>query len=276
MNKNEVLIPSGAIHGTSYGEEKWQHFLLSLLKTGSVRFLKEPGDALLSESYEEDLPKDLTTPIEEFFKQAKNFISNSDLTLPVIDNKYQRNYLIQKVGCGALSALELKGFVSKSPNVHELYTANAINKSFDIYVLTAKGVDIAVKLQEHKDNNEQHGVQSRISRTMKTNSTISAISSFVAVIVSCVALALTYNIFDVNNERLNIAKDEKEKLIRQSAILKKAINDIATLKSDRVRLANLEKQKNQKNTIKKVEAKMDKATIKKVEAKMDKATIKSS
>lgn len=109
------------------------------------------------------------------------------------------------------------------------------------YRLNSKGIEIGLKLQEHKDNDKRYDEQSKINNTLKANGRISAISSIAAVIVSVLALAFSVAIFNVNYESLNIAKKNQQENTRQAALLQKLINDVTALKSTKVSLVNLEK-----------------------------------
>jgi hypothetical protein len=116
------------------------------------------------------------------------------------------------------------------------------------WFFTSKGIDTALKLEEHQDNKNRFNEQIIISETLKSNSTKSVIISSLAAIISCAALMLTYSIFSVNNERLNIAKENQTENTYQKVILQKAVDDISTLKAIELKLTNLEKEQIQKST----------------------------
>ncbi|NRB63488.1 MAG: hypothetical protein HRU40_10785 [Saprospiraceae bacterium] len=149
---------------------------------------------------------------------------------------------------GLFQKLESMALVeSEVPKV----TSSNFNKLFH---LTEKGIDVALKLQEHMDNErrfeqqkEISEQQKEISEKLKNNSTTSKNISIFAVVITSLALWLTYNIFEVNKKRLNIAEKNQITFIEQRAGLKNAIKDIAILKAAKLK-AQVSELKNEENT----------------------------
>jgi hypothetical protein len=98
------------------------------------------------------------------------------------------------------------------------------------YQVKSKGIDVGLKLQEHKDNEQRFNEQFSISDTLRKNSNRSVIISCVAVTFSFFALLLTYKIFVVNDARLNIAIENKISDKELHVNLKSVIKDVDNLK----------------------------------------------
>jgi hypothetical protein len=76
------------------------------------------------------------------------------------------------------------------------------------YCLTEKGVDIALKLQEHNDNKERFILQNNISITMKRNSNIALVLSILLFPSVLGSLYLSYQRLDIAEHRLELIENK--------------------------------------------------------------------
>jgi len=60
----------------------------------------------------------------------------------------------------------------------------------DAYQITPKGLDVALRLQEHDDNERRFEQQKAISETLKTNSTRSLYTAWGALLISCTLVVI--------------------------------------------------------------------------------------
>ena len=92
----------------------------------------------------------------------------------------------------------------------------------DKYLLTSKGIDVALKLQEHADNERRFKENYLISKTLQTNSKRSLIISSIALILTIVALTLAFvrldrtdKILEQSERRLTIAEKNHADTLRK-------------------------------------------------------------
>lgn len=238
----------------------WRDILINLLNNpAGLKFIKKENNSITSIEFKKNRDDEILqfatdvgyiTEINRGFKFLDSFEGLSTDSTDVLSSvKYFTQIMF--------SLLHDWEYLNSNEEVDQLHKVEFVH-----WQLTMKGIDIALKLQEHKDNDKRHNAQLIVSQTLKTNSTISLFISSGAALVSVVALAFAYQIFQVNNERLNIAKTNLIKHEEQEVILKKTVDHIATLKSIELKFINLEKEHSQILTKKTIRPKPEKTRSK--------------
>jgi len=110
--------------------------------------------------------------------------------LPEQNKKYLDNLLL---GTWLVKAESLKLAIAREKTVGIVNPAAGSEDGkvkVTSYSITPKGLEIALKIQEHEDNKERYEQQSNISETLKTNSTRSLYTAWGALFLSTVLIGL--------------------------------------------------------------------------------------
>ena len=208
MSNIEIITENDITEDSLFYKKYWRRFLLGLLDVGSVHLHSHPHLELfeaLADLKDDDIS----------FEQSNDFLVKSKVRVEKskVGSLYEREVSnkikIQSVCNKALKELVSMHFVSqgtwaKARTIENFKYKNAICS----YHLTEKGVDAALKLQEHDDSERRHKATLFYSK--------------MAFSVSLVALGAVILSVCINYNRLYLYKDEIGKVTsNQAAILKK-------------------------------------------------------
>jgi len=204
MYEVDVLIAEGY----------WKRAIVYLLNVGSFMFIGYNEEDELFELFEfidftGDKKPDDGMDLLEFVRYFQN---NEVKYMPGDELKIY------------LAAREMK------VHIERLGLLNGLSKDdeMELVSLNAKGLEIALKLQEHDDNERRFNDQRTISNTLKTNSTRSFWVSILALVMAFISVYFSYNRMEHSERRLELLEN---KTAHQSAVIEQPVIKKTVVKS---------------------------------------------
>lgn len=165
-------------------EEQSSKISVESMRKNILTLLLKRMDIVVTDTYPEMTKEIVCTDHSEclysmqlaILKEAECKLPESDI-LPSLINDTLKMALDDLVSLGLSKKGEGKAKMVAGDHTTLLHTG--------AYQITPKGLDVALKLQEHDDNERRFGQQKAISETLKTNSTRSLYTAWGALIISC-------------------------------------------------------------------------------------------
>jgi hypothetical protein len=216
---------NGTIQRANYYRTRdkfWKQALIALLNTENSIIIHSQVDNLdMTEDIDSDISVSLIfmflnaagydQDIMSYIESLDDYSSASDeVTGALFENLCMKQafYLIKK--------FEVSKYLEKVSSTEGTYAIA------DKYLLTSKGIDVALKLQEHADNERRFKENYNISQTLQKNSKRSLIISSVALILTIAALTLAFirldrtdKILEQSERRLTIAEKNHADTLRK-------------------------------------------------------------
>ena len=222
-HKKQSMNPDGEfIDWDLTDESSWRDAVSAFLNVGTLYVVNlrqlEPERIFFEEYYESGyrenlkdffykwLPKldgDLDDP--ELFKGLSPFENDIDAQkcLSIRAAHVMINAVLERlISLGLVSSERIE----KVENIKE-FISPIDDYHFKKFKLTEKGVDVALKINEHKDNDKKYLQQLDINRQLKRNSTISARTAIVASIIASLALVFSFLNYKISEKRLSIIEN---------------------------------------------------------------------
>jgi hypothetical protein len=225
LNKNKVvnITQIDIYEKPLYFAKHWDKFLLSLLHHGEIVLHHYPNIEMIN-----GLDKLGHESVSKLHHKSLFNDSGFKIVIDTSDNAPPEDLSLDRAIHIALhKAMEIlliRGFVEKgewaeAPFVGDFKYAYAM----ETYVLTPKGIDVALKLQEHEDNERRHGVTTNNSNKAFWVSVAAITVSVGALIAASLSAYLNFErleLYEVQIENMTSNQADILKSVKQSTVLK--------------------------------------------------------
>ena len=213
ISQNDVYIDS-LIY-----KKHWRRFIIGMLDVTCINIHSFPSISITEEIKDANI-KSIS------FDNIENFVRSASFKMVIDDqasaNKEDISYEVQLqwFTCLAMKALEEMKFVKSGEWTEGRYNSGfRYHNALTSYSLTPEGIDCALKLQEHNDNDKRH--HATVSYSKKAF-WVSVSALFIAVI----SMSFNYKRLDLYEEQVNKIEANQTALIkklRESTPIEKAI-----------------------------------------------------
>lgn len=216
------------VNNTTSQQTTWKPFLISFLDNVSVSIINpaqlEPGEIHIDNYYKSEYRVEVIDFIKnsDYCSSEGIAIDNTDSTMELVKNQFNiddelaRGFNIQLFhSClhSEFEALHKLGLVEHRTvnlpgKLEEIVQKVNDSHHYDSYMITSQGLEVALKIQEHMDKDEQFSQQIAISAQLKRNSNLTVAISSVVGVIAMTALYFNLSNLEINQRRLNLMESK--------------------------------------------------------------------